>query len=218
LSCKARKKPRSPSWSSQEEDYGQRLEARLQAAEQKRLSFLAKAQDRLAKLDELRQAAKNDVELRFEKEKEELETRVESRVRQAEENRMRLLNADMERRAALKERTAKSLVQKATSDSKHTEQVRSAILRNRAAAEKKRLALLEAEKRKAHARLAHIQRAAETVCSQRETERIKLKEHLDSKLQRVCFLIHMLILQFWLLYSASYLICYLIETGEEEES
>ncbi|KAM0916682.1 hypothetical protein ACQ4PT_010026 [Festuca glaucescens] len=184
LSCKARKKPRSPSWSSQEEDYGQRLEARLQAAEQKRLSFLAKAQDRLAKLDELRQAAKNDVELRFEKEKEELETRVESRVRQAEENRMRLLNADMERRAALKERTAKSLVQKATSDSKHTEQVRSAILRKRAAAEKKRLALLEAEKRKAHAWLAHIQRAAETVCSQRETERIKLKEHLDSKLQR----------------------------------
>nr|XP_051217438.1 uncharacterized protein LOC127334925 isoform X3 [Lolium perenne] len=184
LSCKARKKPRSPSWSSQEEDYGQRLEARLQAAEQKRLSFLAKAQDRLAKLDELRQAAKNDVEMRFEKEKEELETRVESRVRQAEENRMRLLNADMERRAALKERTAKSLVQKATSDSKHAEQVRSAIVRKRAAAEKKRLALLEAEKRKAHARLAHIQRAAETVCSQRETERIKLKEHLDSKLQR----------------------------------
>jgi Fe2+ transport system protein B len=128
------------------------------------------------------------------------------------------VNADIERRAALKERTAKSLVQKATSDSKHTEQVRSAILRKRAAAEKKRLALLEAEKRKAHARLAHIQRAAETVCSQRETERIKLKEHLDSKLQRVCFLIHMLILQFWLLYSASYLICYLIETGEEEES
>jgi hypothetical protein len=71
------------------------------------------------------------------------------------------VNADIERRAALKERTAKSLVQKATSDSKHTEQVRSAILRKRAAAEKKRLALL---------------------------------------------------------YSASYLICYLIETGEEEES
>jgi Fe2+ transport system protein B len=128
------------------------------------------------------------------------------------------VNADIERRAALKERTAKSLVQKATSDSKHTEQVRSAILRKCAAAEKKRLALLEAEKKKAHARLAHIQRAVETVCSQRETERIKLKEHLDSKLQRVCFLIHMLILQFWLLYSASYQICYLIETGEEEES
>ncbi|XP_037485700.1 uncharacterized protein LOC119364345 [Triticum dicoccoides] len=184
LSCKARKKPRSPSWSSQEEDYGQRLEARLQAAEQKRLSLLAKAQNRLAKLDELRQAAKNDVEMRFEKEKEELETRVESRVRQAEENRMRLLHADMQRRAALKERTERSLVQKATSESKYTERVRSAILAKRAAAEKKRLALLEAEKRKARARLMHIQQAAMTVSSQREAERIKLKEHLDSKLQR----------------------------------
>lgn len=36
LSSKARPKPRSPSWSSQEEDLGQRLEARLFAAEQKR--------------------------------------------------------------------------------------------------------------------------------------------------------------------------------------
>lgn len=193
LSCKARKKPRSPSWSSQEEDYGQRLEARLQAAEQKRLSLLAKAQNRLAKLDELRQAAKNDVEMRFEKEKEELETRVESRVRQAEENRMRLLHADMQRRAALKERTERSLVQKATSESKYTERVRSAILAKRAAAEKKRLALLEAEKRKAHARLMHIQRAAMTVSSQREAERIKLKELLETKLQRVCVVIHTLI-------------------------
>ncbi|VAH32590.1 unnamed protein product [Triticum turgidum subsp. durum] len=184
LSCKARKKPRSPSWSSQEEDYGQRLEARLQAAEQKRLSLLAKAQNRLAKLDELRQAAKNDVEMRFEKEKEELETRVESRVRQAEENRMRLLHADMQKRAALKERTERSLVQKATSESKYTERVRSAILAKRAAAEKKRLALLEAERRKARARLMHIQQAAMTVSSQREADRIKLKEHLDSKLQR----------------------------------
>ncbi|TVU00285.1 hypothetical protein EJB05_54273 [Eragrostis curvula] len=117
LACKARKKPRSPSWSSQEEDHGQRLEAKLQAAEQKRLSLLAKAQKRLAKLDELRQAARNDVEMRFEKEREELETRVESRVRQAEENRMRLLHAHMQKRAALKERIARSLVQKATSES-----------------------------------------------------------------------------------------------------
>ncbi|CAL5016887.1 unnamed protein product [Urochloa decumbens] len=184
LACKARKKPRSPSWSSQEEDHGQRLEAKLLAAEQKRLSLLAKAQNRLAKLDELRQAAKNDVEMRFEKEREELETRVESRVRQAEENRLRLLHADMKKRAALKERTARSLVQKATSESKYMEQVRSAILQKRTAAEKKRLRLLEAEKTKAQARLLRIQKAAMTVCSQRETERKKLKEQLDSKLQR----------------------------------
>ncbi|KAM3387141.1 hypothetical protein ACQJBY_010171 [Aegilops geniculata] len=184
LSCKARKKSRSPSCSSQEEDYGQCLQAKLQAAEQKRLSLLAKAQNRLAKLDELRQAAKYDVEMRIEKEKEELETRVETRVRQAEENRMRILHADMQRRTALKERAERSLVQKATSESKYTERVRSAILGKRAAAEKKRLALLEAEKRKAHARIMHIQQAAMTVSSQREAERIKLKEHLESKLQR----------------------------------
>lgn len=184
LACKARKKPRSPSWSSQEEDHGQRLEAKLLAAEQKRLSLLAKAQNRLAKLDELRQAAKNDVEMRFEKEREELETRVESRVRQAEENRMRLLHADMQKRAALKERTARSLVQKAKSESKYMEQVRSAISLKRAAAEKKRLRLLEAEKTKAQARLLRIQKAAMTVCSRRESERRKLKEQLDNKLQR----------------------------------
>jgi hypothetical protein len=139
----------------------------------------------LAKLDELRQAAKNDVEMRFEKEREELETRVESRVRQAEENRLRLLHADMQKRAALKERTARSLVQKATSESKYTEQVRTAILQKRTAAEKKRLRLLEAEKTKAQARLLRIQNAAMTICSQRETERKKLKEQLDSKLLRV---------------------------------
>jgi hypothetical protein len=150
-----------------------------------RLNLLAKAQNRLAKLDELRQAAKNDVEMRFEKEREELETRVESRVRQAEENRMRLLHAHMQKRAALKERIARSLVQKAASESNYMEQVRSAMLQKRTAAERKRLRLLEAERMKAQARLLRIQRAAMTVCSQRETERRKLKEQLDNKLQRV---------------------------------
>jgi len=222
LACKARKKPRSPSWSSQEEDHGQRLEAKLLAAEQKRLSLLAKAQNRLAKLDELRQAAKNDVEMRFEKEREELETRVESRVRQAEENRMRLLHADMQKRAALKERTARSLVQKATSESKYMEQVRSAISQKRAAAEKKRLRLLEAEKTKAQARLLRIQKAAMTVCSRRESERRKLKEQLDNKLQRVCILNFHRCVEFMLnLFYPCVLFLkfrdYLTETGEEAE-
>jgi len=107
------------------------------------------------------------------------------RVQQAEENRLCLLHADMQKRAALKERTARSLVQKATSESKYMEQVRSAILQKRTAAEKKRLRLLEAEKTKAQARLLRIQKAAMNVCSQRETERKKLKEQLDNKLQRV---------------------------------
>ncbi|XP_062225705.1 uncharacterized protein LOC133924264 isoform X2 [Phragmites australis] len=149
-----------------------------------RLSLLSKAQNRLAKLDELRQAAKNDVEMRFEKEREELESRVESRVRQAEVNRMRLLRAHMQKWAALKERTARSLVQKVTSESNYMEQVRSAILQKRSAAEKKRLKFLEAEKIKAQARILHIRKTAMTVCSQRETERRKLKEQLENKLQR----------------------------------
>jgi len=183
---------------------------------------LAKAQNRLAKLDELRQAAKNDVEMRFEKEREELETRVESRVRQAEENRMRLLHADMQKRAALKERTARSLVRKATSESKYMEQVRSAISQKRAAAEKKRLRLLEAEKTKAQARLLRIQKAAMTVCSRRESERRKLKEQLDNKLQRVCILNFHRCVEFMLnLFYPCVLFLtfrdYLTETGEEAE-
>jgi hypothetical protein len=73
---------------------------------------LEKAQKRLARMDELRQAAKNEVEMRIEKEREELGTRVESRARQAEENRLRLLAAYTQKQASLRERTAHSLVQR----------------------------------------------------------------------------------------------------------
>jgi hypothetical protein len=51
--------------------------------------LLEKAHRRLVRTDELRQATKNEVEMRIEKEREELGTRVESRARQAEENRLR---------------------------------------------------------------------------------------------------------------------------------
>ncbi|RWW84339.1 hypothetical protein BHE74_00007057 [Ensete ventricosum] len=119
---------------------------------------------RLARLDELRQAAKSGVEMRFEKEREELGTRVESRVQQAEANRMRLLKAHMQRRAAIRERTAKSLLQRVIRENKHKECVRSAIFQKRAAAEKKRLGLLEAEKKRAHARVVQARRVAKTVC------------------------------------------------------
>lgn len=112
LSSKARRSIRSPSGSSQKEDRGQLLEAKLVAAKQKRLSLLAKEQSRLAKLDELRQAAKNNAETRFEREREELGMRVESRVRQAEKNRMELLHARLQRQAALEERTKKVLCAK----------------------------------------------------------------------------------------------------------
>ncbi|CAL9184516.1 uncharacterized protein LOC103978482 [Musa acuminata AAA Group] len=183
LSSKARPKPRSPSWSSQEDDPGQRIEAKLFAAEQKRLNLLAKAQMRLARLDELRQAAKSGVEMRFVKEREELGTKVESRVQQAEANRMRLLKAHMQRRAAIRERTASSLLQRVIRENKHKECVRSAIFQKRAAAEKKRLGLLEAEKKRAHARVVQARRVAKTVYHRRETERRRLKEQLEYRLQ-----------------------------------
>ncbi|KAJ6805750.1 uncharacterized protein M6B38_177680 [Iris pallida] len=184
LSSKARPKPRGPLWLLQEEDLGQRLEAKLCAAEQKRLSLLTKAQTRLANLDELRQAAKTDVEIRYKKEREELGTRVESRVQQAEANRIRLFKDHMQRRAAVRERRARSLMQRMIRDNKYKECVRSAIFQKRIAAEKKRLTLLEEEKRRVHARLMQVCRVAKNVHHQRESERKSLKEQLENRLQR----------------------------------
>ncbi|KAJ0712916.1 putative T-complex 11 protein [Helianthus annuus] len=54
-------------------------------------SILSKAQLRLAKLDQLRQAARIGVEVRIKKECAKLGTKVELRVRQAETNKMRIL-------------------------------------------------------------------------------------------------------------------------------
>ncbi|KAI8027313.1 T-complex protein 11-like protein 1 [Camellia lanceoleosa] len=185
LSSKARPKPRSPSQSSShEEDLGQRLEAKLQAAEQKRLSILAKAQMRLAKLDELRQAAKTGVEMRFKKERAELGTKVESRVQQAEANRMLILKAYRQRRATLKERTSQSLLRRMARENKYKERVRAAISQKRAAAEKKRLGLLEEEKKRARARMLQVRKIAKSVSYQREIERRKMQDKLEDKLQR----------------------------------
>ncbi|KAB1993562.1 hypothetical protein ES319_D13G038700v1 [Gossypium barbadense] len=184
LSSKARSKPRSPSRSSNEEDLGQRLEAKLQAAEQKRLSILAKAQMRLAKLDELRQAAKTGVEMRFEKEREKLGTKVQSRVQQAEANRMLIFEAYSQRRATLRERSSQSLLRRMARENKYKELVRAAIHQKRAAAEKKRLGLLEAEKKKACARISQVKRVAKSISHQREIERRTMKDQLEDRLQR----------------------------------
>ncbi|KAI7992847.1 hypothetical protein LOK49_LG12G00147 [Camellia lanceoleosa] len=133
LSNKARPKPRHSS--SHEDDLAQRLEAKLQAAEQKRLSILAKSQMRLSKLDELRQAAKTGLEMRFKKECAELGTKVESRVQQAEANRMLILKARRQQRATIKERASQSLLRRMARENKYKECVRAAILQKRAAAE-----------------------------------------------------------------------------------
>ncbi|GAA0162246.1 microtubule or microtubule-binding cytoskeletal protein [Lithospermum erythrorhizon] len=185
LSIKARPKSRSPSQSSfQDEDLGQRLEAKLQAAEQKRLSILANAQMRLAKLDELRQAAKIGAEMRLKKKRAELGTKVESRVQQAEVNRMLLHKAYSQRRATLKERTSQSLLRRMVRESKYKERVRAAISQKRSAAEKKRLGLLEAERRRARAKVLQAQKIAKSVCHQREIERKEMEIKLENKLQR----------------------------------
>ncbi|XP_022867788.1 uncharacterized protein LOC111387460 [Olea europaea var. sylvestris] len=185
LSSKARPKPRSPSrCSSHEDDLGQRLDAKLQAAEEKRLSILTNAQMRLAKLDELRQAAKIEAEMRLRKKRAELSTKVEMRVQQAEANRMLILKAYKQRRATLKERTSQSLLRRMAKESKYKERVCTAICQKRAAAEKKRLALLEAEKRRVRARVLEVRKVARSISHQREIERKEMKNKLEDRLQR----------------------------------
>ncbi|KAE8726441.1 hypothetical protein F3Y22_tig00006888pilonHSYRG00016 [Hibiscus syriacus] len=157
LSRKARSKPRSHSRSSpNEEDLGQLLEARLQAAEQKRLSILAKALMRLAKLDEIRQAAKTGVEMRFEKDREKLGTKVKSRVQQAEANRMLIFKACSQRTATLKERSSQSLLRRMTRE----------------------------KKKKAHGRFLQVRRVAKFISHQREVERRRMRGQLEDRLQR----------------------------------
>ncbi|OVA10934.1 T-complex 11 [Macleaya cordata] len=185
LSNKARTTQRSPSrYSLQDEDLGLRLQAKLHAAEEKRLSILAKAQMRLAKVDELRQAAKTEVEMRFERQREELGTKVESRGQQAEANRMLLLKAYRQQKTAAKERKAESLLQRMVQERRYKDFVRTAIYQKRVAAEKKRLGLLEAEKSRACARVMKVRRVAKSVRHQREIERSTMKDRLEDRLQR----------------------------------
>lgn len=151
------------------------------------MSILANAQMRLAKLDELRQAAKIEAEMRLKKELAELGTKVEMRVQQAEANRLLILRANRQRRATLKERTSQSLMRRMARESKYKERVHAAICQKRAAAERKRLSLLEAEKRRARARVLQVQKAASAVYQQREIERSEMRNKLEDKLQKVLF-------------------------------
>ena len=141
---------------------------------------------RLARLDEHRQEAKSGLEMRFEKKRGELGMKVESRVQQARANRMLLLKAYGQRRAVRRERAAQSLMQKMTQEIKYKESVRAAIYQKRAAAERKRLGLLEAERTKAHSRILQVQRVATSIYSQREIERKQIKDQLEYKHQKVC--------------------------------
>ncbi|KAI9103684.1 hypothetical protein K1719_023307 [Acacia pycnantha] len=176
LSDKARSKPSSLSSSFQEDDRGLRLEAKLQAAEQKRLSILAKAQMRLARLDESRQAAK----IHYEDERMKRRAKVESRVQQAEANRMLMFKACKQRRESLRERHSQSLLRRMIRE----EHVRAAIRQKRAAAEIKRLGLVEDEKKRAHARVLQVRHIVKSVSQQRETERRKKNDQLEDRIQK----------------------------------
>ncbi|KAH9618133.1 hypothetical protein KSS87_005800 [Heliosperma pusillum] len=184
LSSKARPKQRSPSRSSPEVDLGRRIEAKLNAAEQKRLSILSKAQMRLARLEELRQAAKTGVQMEVEKKRGELGMKVESRVKQAEANRMLIMKSRRQWRAMRKERTAQSLTRRMIQENKYKERVQAAIHQKRLSAERKRLGLLEAERSKAHAWSSRVQRVANSIHNQREMERMKKRDQLEDRLQR----------------------------------
>ncbi|KAF5193254.1 T-complex protein, partial [Thalictrum thalictroides] len=139
---------------------------------------------RLAKLDELRQAAKSEVEMRFKSRREELGTKVQSRVQKAEVNRMLLLMAHRQRRAAVKERTAQSLLQRMVEERKYKDCVSTAIYQKRAAAERKRMGLLEAEKTRVHAKVMKVRKVAKSVYHQREIDRRRMKDRLEDRLQK----------------------------------
>lgn len=184
LSNKARRKPTSSSSSSQQQQHQHRLEAKLHAAHQKRLDTIAKAQSRLAKLDQLRQAAKSQVETRVQSRQQELGTKVESRVRKAHLNRMLLLSAHAQRKAAANHRIAQSILNRMAQDTIYKDCVTARIYQKRAAAETKRLRLLEAEKTRVQAKVLQVQAIANTVYHQREIERRRIKNRLEDRLQK----------------------------------
>lgn len=99
---------------------------------------------------------------------------------------MLLFKAMAQRRAAKRQRAAQSLMQRAIQDNRYKESVRAAIYQKRAAAESKRMGILEAERRRANTRLRQVFGAASSVQSLKEAERRKMKDRLEERLQRVC--------------------------------
>lgn len=165
----------------------QRLEAKLSAAEQKRAELQAQEQMRLARIHELRLAAKTETQLRMEREREELGCKVESRVHQAEINRLALFEVEKQRIAAAHERLAQSAAMRTNQEEKDRERIealRLAIYQKIAAAEEKRACLLEAEKNRAQATVLQARRVAQEVVRERELELMKKREKLEARLQR----------------------------------
>ena len=154
-----------------------------------RLELFAQEQTRLARLEELRVSARTEVQLRAEREREELESRVESRGQQAETNRLALLEAERQKRALIHERVAQSILQRTTQEGKDKERLealRTLISQKIAAADKKRESILKAEKMRAQAIALKARKVANTVRGKRELELRNKKESLEARLQRVC--------------------------------
>ncbi|XP_024356500.1 uncharacterized protein [Physcomitrium patens] len=184
---KARPKRRVSPPHSDSEDLAQRLEAKLSAAEHKRAELQAQEHMRLARIHELRLAAKTETHLRMEREREELGCKVESRVHQAETNRLALLELDKQRRAAAHERSAHSAVARTNQEGKDRERIealRLTICQKIAAAEEKRAGLIEAGKCRAQATVLQARRVAQEVVRERELERRNKREKLEARLQR----------------------------------
>jgi hypothetical protein len=155
-----------------------------------RAELLAQEQMRLAKLHELRVAAKTEAQLRSEREREELGCKVELRVLQAENKRLALLEAEKQRHAAAHERIAQSVMHRTHQEGKDRERIealRVAICKRIAAAEEKRAGLLRAEKNRAQASVLQARLVAKAVVRERELELRKKKEKLEDRLQRVNF-------------------------------
>lgn len=55
-----------------------------------------------------------------------------------------------------------------------------AIIQKRAAAERKRLGFLEAEKKRARARVLQVRQVSNSVCHQREIERGRMRDQLEA--------------------------------------
>ncbi|KAH7432918.1 hypothetical protein KP509_07G046100 [Ceratopteris richardii] len=187
LASKARPIIKKFSHSLQNEELAERLQTKLAAAEQKRLELISQEQTRLARLEELRAAARTEVQLRAEREREELESRVESRVQQAATNRLALLEAEKQRRALAHEKVAQTSLIRTTLEGKDRERVealRALICKRIAAADEKRENLLRAEKFRAQAAVLQARRVAKAVRRKRELELRNKKELLEARLQR----------------------------------
>ncbi|MCO5561488.1 hypothetical protein L7F22_015109 [Adiantum nelumboides] len=155
LANKARPKVKSPPRSVQPEDLAERLQTKLVAAEQKRLELLSQEQTRLARLEELRAAARTEVQLRAEREREELESKTV------------LLRTTQEGK-----------------DRERIEALRALICQKIAAADEKRENLLKAERTRAQAVVLQARKVAKAVRRKRELESRNKKELLEARLQR----------------------------------